>query len=171
MKILQVMDSPGMTQAFGALLVATKRPATRKPDMPDEVSETLQSPSVSTMVPYIPYQSFLQQTAPSIISAITSFSTSDSFVIESPTGLYWFRRYDVPERPQAAVLSRMPFSFFFQEQRPDLAQGPLNSATSKLPRFDFADYPVKFDEILGNGGEGVVVAATIRGKKYALKIV
>ncbi|CAL8581156.1 hypothetical protein XPA_006859 [Xanthoria parietina] len=164
------MDSPGMTQAFGALLVATHRPATPKPDMPDEVPETVQSPSVSTMVPYIPYQSSLQQTAPSIISAITSFSTSDSFVIESPTGLYWFRRYDVPERPQAAFLSRIPFSFFFQEQGPDLAQGSLNPATSKLPRFDFADYPVKFDEILGNGGEGVVVAATIRGKRYALKI-
>ncbi|CAO1598321.1 hypothetical protein XANCAGTX0491_002090 [Xanthoria calcicola] len=139
--------------------------------MPDELPETLQSPSVSTMVPYIPYQSFLQQTAPSIISAITSFSTSVSCVIESPTELYWYRRrYDVPERPQAAFLSRIPFSFFFQILRTDLAQGSLVPATSKLPRFDFADYPVKFDEILGSGGEGVVVAATIRGKKYALKI-
>ncbi len=161
-----------MTQAFGALLVATQRPATPKSDMADEPPETLQSPSISTMVPYIPYQSSPQQTAPSITSAITSSSTSDSCVIESPSGLFWFGYDDeIPERPQADFLSRVHFSLFYQEQRTDLAQDSLVPATSKLPRFDFADDPVKFDEILGAGGEGSVVAATIRGKKYALKIV
>ena len=161
-----------MTQAFGALLVATHRPATPKPDMPDEVPETPQSPSVSTMVPYIPCQSSPQQTAPSITSAITSSSASDSCVIESPSRLFWFHYDDeIPERPQADFLSRVPFSLYYQEQRTDLAQDSLVPATSKLPRFDFANDPVKFDEILGAGGEGSVVAATIRGNKYALKIV
>ena len=40
-----------------------------------------------------------------------------------------------------------------------------------LPRFDDSEKPVEYKKLLGKGGEGVVVSATINKKEYALKFV
>lgn len=127
---------------------------------------TVSSSSVS--IHTIPYNDFLQRTARSIMLAVTKCSPTDSYVIENESDLFWFRRYDVPERPPAHFLSRIPLSFM-PKLNPD--EELLAAKEPKLPRFDFPYYPVKYNDFLGNGKEGVVVAATIRGKKYAIKIV
>ena len=41
----------------------------------------------------------------------------------------------------------------------------------ELPRFDDADKPVLYQDLLGRGQEGSVFSALINGKSYAIKIV
>ncbi|KAL8644191.1 MAG: hypothetical protein Q9226_007889 [Calogaya cf. arnoldii] len=107
------------------------------------------------------------RTARYIALAVTSFSPQDPFLIEDPTDLFWFRREVVPERVPATFISRIPLSLM---QLIWPGQHLLAAEQLKLPRFDFADYPVEYHKNLGSGGEGVVLLATIAGKQYAMKM-
>lgn len=77
------------------------------------------------------------------------------------------------ERIRLIFLSHMPFSTFYSSRnKVSPAEETLMAAHKlKLPVFDYANVPIRYMEILGQGGEGLVVTAIIREKHYVIKTV